>query len=164
MKSLEVSGAVRLIYGSLGVKRLSDIFGAFTKLRKWLLSSSYFFVCPHRTTRFPIDEFPWNLIVKYFFENLSRKCTLDSNSISITGILNEDISTFVTISHWILLKIRTFSNVLENNKKHILWSSPQLYRLWKCGKIWYSQAGQRWQYTRNMRFAPWLTKATNTHS
>jgi len=41
-----------------------------------------------------------------FFENLSKQNKISLNSTSITGTLCEDLSTFTTVSHRILLRIR----------------------------------------------------------
>jgi len=42
------------------------LLGAFPKLQKQLLASSWLSVCPRRTTRFPLDGFQLNLIFQYF--------------------------------------------------------------------------------------------------
>jgi len=50
---------------------LTDWFlGAFAKLRKCLIASSYLSVCPHGTALLPPARIPRNLIFEYFFENL----------------------------------------------------------------------------------------------
>jgi hypothetical protein len=41
--------------------------------RKRILASFYLSVCPHGTTRLPPEEFEWNFIFEFFFENVSRK-------------------------------------------------------------------------------------------
>ena len=40
---------------------------------KRLLASSCLSVCPHGTTRLPLDGFSWNLIFEDFFQNMSIK-------------------------------------------------------------------------------------------
>jgi hypothetical protein len=52
------------------------ILGAFRKMRKATIS----FVCPHETTRLPLEEFLWNLIFEFFFEKI---CRANSNFIKI---------------------------------------------------------------------------------
>ena len=73
----EVGITVRLVF-VLG-KTNPKLFGfhlvfldAFAKLRKATFSV-IMSVHPHGTTRLPLEEFSWNFIFVYFFENLSRK-------------------------------------------------------------------------------------------
>ena len=44
--------------------------GTLAKLRNWLLASFCLSVCPHGTTRLPLDGFVWNLI----FQDFSKLC------------------------------------------------------------------------------------------
>ena len=69
-----------------------------------------------------------------------------SNLTRITGTLHEDQYTFSTISHLIILRTKIFfsrKKIVEEIKTHIL-----------CLIIFYFS---------KMRFACWMTKATNTH-
>jgi len=50
--------------------------------------------------------------IRVFFETLSRKCGFLYNLTRITGILREDLRTFVTGFRSVLLKIRNFSGKL----------------------------------------------------
>jgi hypothetical protein len=47
-----------------------SFLGAFAKFRKGRLASSYLYLIssarPHGTSRLPLDEFSWNLILEYF--------------------------------------------------------------------------------------------------
>jgi len=54
-----------------------------------------------------------------------RKFTFDSNLTRIMGTLHEDICTFVTISHWILISIRNVSDrsCRENQNTHFMYSN-----------------------------------------
>ena len=69
---------ITVIYGHYFIWQLSvanrvdSFLGAFTKLRKATISF-VMSVCPHGTTRLPLDGYWWNLIFETFFENLSRK-------------------------------------------------------------------------------------------
>jgi hypothetical protein len=100
----------------------SALLGAFAKLRKTTVSF-VMSVRPRGTTRLPLDEF----FVKYdtwaFFENLLGKFKFRSNLTRITGTLHEDVFTFMTMSRWLLLRMRNVSNkVVEKIKTHILCS------------------------------------------
>jgi hypothetical protein len=48
------------------------------------------YVCPHGTTRLPLDGFLWNLVFEYFFENLQRNLKFDQNLTRISAALHED--------------------------------------------------------------------------
>jgi len=54
-----------------------------------------------------------------------RKFTFDSNLTSIMGTLHEDMRTFVTISRWILLRIKNVSDksCRENQNTHFAFSN-----------------------------------------
>jgi len=47
--------------------------------------------------------------MKLFFENLSRKFKFHSNLTIEMGTLREDLSTFMTVSRWIVLRTRNVS-------------------------------------------------------
>ena len=87
------------------------ISGAFTKLRKASSCPSFrLSIRPHATTRFPLEGFWWNLI----FWAFSKICRENSSFIEIrlwiTRSLHKDIFTFMTVSRWILLRMR---NILD---------------------------------------------------
>ena len=101
---------------------LVQFLGAFAKLRTATIS---FIISgrPHRTTRFPLDRFSWNLI----FEDFSRfveKIRLSLKSDKNNGYFYEDLCTFM-ISVSILLRKR---NVLEeiwreNQNSHFVFNN-----------------------------------------
>ena len=95
---------------------------AFTNL--WKATISYVMsVRPRGTTLLPLDGFSRNLISENFFENLSRKSRVNSNLIKITGSLREDPCTFMTMSRWILHRMKNVSDTfVEKIKTHILCS------------------------------------------
>ena len=66
-------------------------------------------VRPHVSSRLLPYGLPWNLYLKFFFQNLPRNLTFYSNMTRITGTLYEDLFTFM-VSLWVLLGVR---NVLE---------------------------------------------------
>ena len=105
--------------------------------------------------------------VLIFFQTLSRKIKFDLNLTWITGTLHGDLRTYVILTCWIFLRMRSvwgkgcrenqntcvkFSNVFPENCAvyKIIWKNivepkkPQVTVIW-C-----------------MRFACWITKATNT--
>jgi hypothetical protein len=102
-----------------------------------------------------------------FFENLSRKCNFLSDLI-ITGTLHEDLNTFMVLSNWIILRMRNISNrVAEKIKTHILCLifPRKLYRLWdNVEKYGRDRQATDDNIIRRMRFACWITKATDTPS
>jgi hypothetical protein len=134
---------------------------------------------PHGITLFPLDVFSEIRYSLVFLKKkkLFRIFKFDYNPTRITGTLHEDICTrwfkydrdklwlvytqiipvifeppctFMTISRWILLKMR---NVLgkscrESQNTHFMFynSFPKIVPFMRCcGKIWYSQTGHRWQ-------------------
>jgi hypothetical protein len=103
------------------------------------------------------------------FENLSRKLKFHSNLTRQMCTLHEDLRISMTVSRWILLRMRNFSDkVVAKMKTHILCSITFLLkfcRLWdnveKYGK---ARNATDYNIIRRMRFSCWITKATNTHS
>ena len=124
---------------------------------------------PHGTTRLPLDGFSWNLLFEYFFGNLARKIEFHYNLTSIMGTLLEDVSTFMTISLWILLRMRNVSDKsCREFKTHILCSifffvSPENLAGYERMLNNKNRVGHKMTIWR-MRIACWIPKATNTHS
>jgi len=60
-----------------------------------------------------------------FFENVSRKLKFDSNLTRITGTLHEYLLIFMTMSCWILLRMRYVSdkNCKENQNTHFMFNN-----------------------------------------
>ena len=73
----------------------------------------------------------------------------------IAGTLRENRCTFMIISREIRLRMRNVSDKIckENQNTHFVFNNSPLPPpkivpfVRKCGKIWYSRAGHRWQYT-----------------
>ena len=146
--------------------------GALAKLRKRLLASSCPSVCPHGTTLLPLDGFWWNSIFDFFFfENLSRKFKFLENPTRITGTLHEDFFTFMTINRWILLKTRNVLNITCIGNQGTRFMSNKFFFPRKSCRLRNNeekygivrQAADD-NMTRRMRFAWWITKATETQS
>ena len=96
--------------------------GAFAKLASPCLSlrqsvrPSAWNNSTHTGSRF-LEFYIW-----VFFENLSREMKFHSNLTRITGTLYEDLCTFVTVSRWIFLRMRSVSDkCCGENQKHTLY-------------------------------------------
>jgi len=87
----------------------------------------------------------------------------------VTDILHDSLCTFVTISRWILLRVRNVSDSTsrENPNTQFVFGSffpRKLCRLWdnvetRCT----ARQSTDDNIIRRMRFACWVSKATNTH-
>ena len=124
-------------------------------------------VCPHGTTRLPLDEFSLNFI----FENISKNCRENSSFIKIWQEQHVlDMKT--NIHSWSYLaqffvEWETFqTKVVEEIKTHILFSVT-FFRI-SC-LLWdkvekYCRAGQATETIWRMRIECWITKAVDTRS
>jgi hypothetical protein len=108
--------------------------GAFAKLLK-ATNYSVMSTCPHGTTRLPLDAFSWNFTWR-FFENLSSKCKYNQNLTRITATLHEDLSTFVIILRWILLRMRNVSEECCRKNQNIHFIFKNLFFSDNREKIW----------------------------
>ena len=95
--------------------------GAFVKLRNATISF-VMCVCPHGTTRLPLERVCLKFNIWVFFENLSRKFKFHYNRTKITGTLHEDQYIFLIISRRILLRKRNVSDkrCRENQNTHFM--------------------------------------------
>jgi hypothetical protein len=88
----------------------------FTKVQEWLLALPCLrvSVCPTVSNCLPIRPHGTTLFMKTdiwaFYKNLQRKFKFHENMTRITGALRESLRTFMTISHWILLRMRNVSD------------------------------------------------------
>ena len=96
--------------------------GAFAKLQKVVISivmsvclSLRPSVCPHGTTRLPLDGFSWNLIFEYVFWSPWRKFRFYWNRTRRTRILHEDQDTFMVLSRSILHEDRYTFMILSRS-------------------------------------------------
>jgi hypothetical protein len=104
-----------------------------------------------------------------FFENLLRKFKFHQNMTRITGALHEGLCAFMIISDWILPRMRNISDksCKENQNTCLcLVTFPcKSCRLWdNMEKYGTTRQATDDNITRRMRFACWITKATDTHS
>ena len=68
-----------------------------------------------------------------FFANLSRKFKFHEKPTKITGTLHEDVFTFITISSWILLRMRNVVDRCCRENQNILCS---VTFFWKSRRSW----------------------------
>jgi len=132
--------------------------GAFTELRKSFirLVTCLFAVCTEPLGCHWMDFHEiWYLRI---FRKLSRKFKFHWNLTRITGTLYGVPPTFMITSRWILLRMRNISEEIctENPNtlfmfNNILSEKRSAYEI--MWKIWYRQAGHRWQYK-------WALKST----
>jgi len=81
-------------------------------------------------------------------ENLLRYVEFDENLTKMAGTVHEGLSTFIIISHWILLRTRNVADKrfrgIQNT--HFMWNafSPKIVSSVRyCGKIWWRQTSHR---------------------
>jgi hypothetical protein len=109
-----------------------------------------------------------NFDIWVFLETLSRKVQFDYNLERITGTLHVDICAFMTISRQVLLRMRNVlgKSCIKKSRNFMLNKvSPKPYRLWdNVEKRGTARQATDDNITRDMRFACWVPKATETHS
>ena len=119
----------------------------------------------HGTTRLPTGRIFMKVDMWGLFENLPRKFKFQWNLAKVTDTWHEDLCTFIMICRLILLRMTNVSDkFLEKIKTHVLCSVSVF---WKSCRLWdsvekYYRPGQSTDDIRRMRFACWITKATNT--
>jgi hypothetical protein len=93
--------------------------GAMGNCENGVPASSCPSVRPRGTTRLPRDGFSWNVTFEYFFENQSRNIKRHWHLTRWTDTAREDPCTFMTVSRWILLRMRSLSDksCRENQKQ-----------------------------------------------
>ena len=106
--SSSVSGWLRCLCSAFRntqvFRRVRKIAKGYYQLRHVCLSVRMEQLVPNWT------HFGETWYLSFFFENLSRKFRFYCNLTRITGTLHEDVSSFMKISCWILLRMRKFSN------------------------------------------------------
>jgi len=116
---------------------------------------------PHWTTRLALDGFSLNMI----FLRIFWKICLDNSSLS--KIWREEGVLYVKTRSLLLRNKKYFRQKMQGKSKHI---SVAVFLRKSC-RLWdnvekYGRAGQATDDNtiRRMRFAGWVTKATDTHS
>jgi hypothetical protein len=103
-----------------------------------------------------------------FFKIPLRKSKFHQNLIRITGILHEDVCTFMKVSWSVLLRMRNVSDKSLREYQNTHFTFNTLFR--KSCPLWdnVKEYGRTRQVTANttqlMRFACRITKATNKNS
>ena len=113
----------------MGLDTLQDYLHSFRHVfEKRLLSSSCLSFRPSAWNNNAVPK--GRILMKldiwaFFLENLSTKIKSYYNPTKITGILREDVCTFMTISRWITLSIRNVPNKSsrENQNTHFVFSN-----------------------------------------
>jgi hypothetical protein len=112
-----------LISGKCNAKHcLRLVFRRLRKISKsdYYLLHGYLFYRPHGTTPLPLNGFSWNLILCYFFENLSMQFRFNWNMTPVLGTLHKDLRKFLIIYRRIRLKIMCFRQNLQRKSAHRL--------------------------------------------
>ena len=126
---------------------------------------------PSAWNSYPTEQILMKFDIWEFFENLSRKLKFHLNRTTITGTLHEDRCAFMVISRSVLLRMRNVSDksCAESRNTYFMFSNfffPENHAvyeiMWK--NVVHSDRPQMGNRIRRMRFACWITKATNTHS
>jgi hypothetical protein len=111
----------------------------------------------------------WKILYLRILENLSRKFKLHYNLTRTAGTSHEDLLVFMMASRWIILRIRSTSDKTCTENQNTPFYVQHLFLesclLWQIVEKYGTAAHARddsiiWR----MRFACWITKATDTHS
>jgi hypothetical protein len=103
------------------------------------------------------------------FRKPVQKIQVSLKSDNNNGTLHEDLCTFMTIYRWILLRMRNVSDksCRENQNTHFMFNNvfPKILPLWdNVEKYGTARQATDDNIIGRMRFACWITKATDTHS
>jgi hypothetical protein len=136
-----------LLRNTYHISRINEFWAPSWNFEKRLLATS----CPSVRVKqlgSQWTDFDKTWYLSFFFENLSRKSKFNKNPIKITGTLHEDVSTFMTISLYILLRMRNALSKRrrENQNTHCLFNnffSKIVPFVRECRKIWFSQRGHK---------------------
>jgi len=80
-------------------------------------------VCPHETTRLPLDAFSLKLIFEYFFRKSVEEIKVSLKSDKNNGILHEEQYNFLSyLAHFVLECEIIQTKVVDKIKTHILCS------------------------------------------
>ena len=125
-------------------------------------------VCPHGTTRLPLDGFPLNLL----FEDFGEFCRENSSFVK-TGQERKVLYTktniyFLIISCSFLLRMKNVADKIcrENQNTHFVFS---IFFFRKCFRLPdntenFVERGRPQMTIWRVNIACWIPKATNTHT
>jgi hypothetical protein len=103
----------------IGTNYKRTILCAFAKLRKWLLASSCLSVCPHKTTRLPLDIFSLNFSIFWkSVEEIQISIKSDKNSVYFT---QRPLYSFDHISLYYFLEGEMFKTKAESKNVFDPW-------------------------------------------
>ena len=149
---------------------LTSFLGTFAKLQRATISFFMSVGPPAWIISAPNEQSFMIYYILVSFKNMLRKFTFDSNLTRIMGALHEDICTFVTISRWILLRIRNISHksCRENQNTHFMHSN---FFFWKSCHVWdnVEKYGSAREATIDnviwcLHFACWITRVTDSQN
>ena len=128
-------------------------FAKFRKANFSYVMSVRLYICPHVTTRLPLDGFSRNLIFNYF-----SKKTAERRHVSLKSHNNNGCCTKRPID------IR-FRQKLQRKSKHILGSITFFLNRAVYETMWENtvERGRTQMTIWRMRIVCWIPKATNTH-
>jgi hypothetical protein len=142
-------------------------------LRKATISF-FMSVRPHGTRLFHWTDFDkiWYLFF-FLFQNICQQngefFRILYSLTRMTGNLGEDVYIFITISRWIILRMRNGSDKSWTENQNIILRSiiflPKIVlfmRYWR--NIWWSQTGYRWPCNRTHALRMTDSKATREHA
>ena len=125
-------------------------------------------VCPHGTTRLPLDGISSNFISEYFSKNCPEKSSF-MNRTRIMSTLNEGQHTFLVISRSLVLRMKNASDKIcrENQDTHLMFSNIFFFfeNLAIYEVMWKNtvERGRPQMTIWRICIACWIPKATNTH-
>jgi len=125
-------------------------------------------VRPHGTTRVHRTDFRWIRYLSNFFKICREPSSLIISD-KTTGTLHDDQNTFVTISLWILRRMRNVSDKIcrEKTKHNFMFKNcfRKSCRLWyNVGKYCTARQATDDNIIWRMRIACWIAKTTDPHS
>jgi hypothetical protein len=137
--------------------------------KKRVLASSCLSVRPSAWNSTPATRSFTKFHIWVFFESLPRKFKFDQNLTRITGILHEDVFTFIIIFRRILLWMRNVSGKRCRENQNTYFRLNNFSRksccLWNnVEKYGRAELATNENITRRMCFACWTTRATDTGS
>ena len=95
-------------------------------------------ISPHGTTRLTMHGFSWILIYEYFSKICRESSRFVKNMTKITRILHEDRCTFMTISRWIIPRIRNISDEKSQRKSKQAFYNFSKWPTWRTILLFYN--------------------------
>ena len=138
-----VCGEVTSALHSYHIPCVNCLYSRSRNCEKRLFTSSrlsaYPSVCPHGTTRLPLDRFSWNLVYRqfFFFRKSVEKIQISLKSDSNTGTVRDDRYTFLIISRSVHLRMWNISDKsCGENQTHFVLGTFFVFR--KSCRLWHN--------------------------